>query len=109
MHEVKKLWGKEEIIVNNELYCLKKMTLNEGYQCSLHYHLEKDETFIIDSGIMNIEVDDKMKTLYDGDIVRIKPNQKHRFSALTNDVVFYEVSTHDNVEDSFRLEESKKI
>src|SRR4051812_37450647 len=40
-----KIWGREIWITNTALYCGKHLLLNKGYQCSLHYHKIKDETF----------------------------------------------------------------
>ena len=47
--EVKKKWGKEIWIVNRE-YCGKKLVLNKGFRCSMHFHKNKDETFYILTG-----------------------------------------------------------
>ena len=108
MKIVKKVWGIEEIICNNELYCCKIMYLNEGYQCSLHYHKLKDETFYILDGIVELEHNDDVKTLSVGDSVRIKPNDKHRFSGIVDSKIL-EISTTDKVEDSYRILPSCRI
>jgi mannose-6-phosphate isomerase-like protein (cupin superfamily) len=49
---VEKLWGREEWIVNNELYCAKRLIVDPGFSCSLHSHNIKDETFVIQDGIL---------------------------------------------------------
>ena len=41
---VEKVWGKEQIICNNDFYCGKILHLKKGFQCSLHRHVLKDET-----------------------------------------------------------------
>ena len=43
--QVKKEWGSEVWMVNNELYCGKKLMLIKGKRVSLHKHKNKDETF----------------------------------------------------------------
>jgi len=50
--KVKKIWGSEEWLVNNELYCCKILNLKKGYRCSIHYHKDKDETFYVLKGIV---------------------------------------------------------
>jgi mannose-6-phosphate isomerase-like protein (cupin superfamily) len=108
MAKVYKLWGYEDIKIYNKLYCMKYLHLNKGYQSSLHYHKIKDETFIIDSGIVKLEHEDKIHRLKKGETFRIKPNEVHRFTALTPKAVFIEVSTYDSKKDSYRIEKSCK-
>lgn len=108
MKKVKKVWGKEEWWVNNDLYCFKKLYLKKGYQCSCHQHLVKDETFIIEKGLVKMEVRDETITMKPGDKVRIKPNNYHRFTGLKKSVII-EVSTKHMDEDSYRVIESGKV
>jgi len=113
MKLINKLWGHEEILVNNKLYCLKRLYLKKGYQCSLHCHKIKDETFVIEKGIMELEIylnDIRViQVLKKGSKWRIEPYEKHRFRSLTRKCIFLEVSTHDDPKDSYRIEKSKKI
>jgi len=109
MEIVEKVWGKEEWIVNNELYCFKKLHLNKGYRCSMHSHKIKDETFILHSGKVKMETEDIGSfEMSEGEQVRIFPNTKHRFTGL-EDSVIYEISTTHMEEDSYRTEESGKV
>ena len=45
-------WGYEEWVVNNDLYCGKKLVLFKNKKCSLHFHIKKDETFYIQKGVI---------------------------------------------------------
>lgn len=104
MKIVEKVWGREEWIVNNELYCYKKLYLKKGYQCSMHKHMIKDETFIIQYGTVQMEA--RVPILMNkGEQVRIKPNTYHRFLGIT-DAVIIEISTQHIDEDSYRLTKS---
>lgn len=47
---VPKGWGNELIIVNNDLYCGKILTIEKDKKLSVHYHLMKDETFFCTKG-----------------------------------------------------------
>jgi len=108
MIEVEKVWGKEEWLVNTDKYCFKKLHLNKGYRCSMHHHKIKDETFIIHSGHVKMEVGEKVFFLSKGDQVHIAPNTEHRFTGMENSLI-YEVSTTHIDSDSYRTEESGKI
>jgi len=103
MKKMEKVWGHEEWIVNTEKYCGKKLILKEGYQSSLHYHKQKDETFYIFEGEVYLEVNGTATIMKPGDTIRILPGQRHRFSGLENSVIF-EFSTHHDEEDSYREE-----
>jgi rfaE bifunctional protein kinase chain/domain len=99
-----KVWGHEEWIVNSE-YCGKKLVLNEGYCCSLHYHKIKDETFYIALGKVGFQLNDEHFILTPGDSLLITPGTKHRFYGLEHSEIF-EFSTHHMEDDSYRDEES---
>ena len=101
--KVSKVWGEELWMANTELYCGKKLILMKGKRCSLHKHKNKDETFYIDKGKVLMEVGDETKVIEKGDVVRIKPNIKHRFSGLSDSVII-EISTHHEDSDSYREE-----
>ena len=105
---VDKLWGREEWLVN-DAYCVKRMYLNEGYQCSLHYHEVKDETFYVIDGTVMLNVDGVMHRLEAGDYRRIKPGSLHRFHATGGPATFIECSTYHDDADVVRLEESRSI
>lgn len=104
-----KVWGEEQWIVNNGRYCGKKLILRQGWQCSLHYHKVKEETFYVQSGLVRMELLDavayeqeKPRVLEPGDAVHILPGKLHRFAGLADSVIF-EFSTHHDEEDSYRV------
>lgn len=105
---VPKLWGYEKWIENNEKYCCKILSLNRGYQCSLHYHKNKDETFMITQGHVRLELGDEVLHLRPGSFVRVPPGTPHRFTGMEDSLIM-EISTHHEESDSYRIEESKKV
>ena len=107
MKEVEKVWGKELWIVNRD-YCGKKLILNKGYRCSMHYHKNKDETFYILSGNVLLEIGMEKNIMLAGDTILIKPGQKHRFTGLEDSEII-EFSTHHEDSDSYRDEVSGKV
>lgn len=50
INHVKKVWGSEDWLVNNDKYCAKFLNLDRGAECSVHYHAVKDETFYVLAG-----------------------------------------------------------
>jgi|TARA_B100000315_G_scaffold169408_1_gene157999 quercetin dioxygenase-like cupin family protein len=105
--EVKKEWGKEIWIVNRD-YCGKKLILNKGFRCSMHYHKNKDETFYILKGKVLLEICTQKNIMLPGDSILIKPGQKHRFTGLEDSEIM-EFSTHHEDSDSYREELSGKV
>ena len=116
------LWGHEEWLTNNELYCAKYLILKHGYMSSLHYHKIKDETFIIIKGEVLLEVGGPcqlgLEKLYKkskkiilkvGDIYRLNPHTVHRFRAITGSAIILEVSTHHDDEDSVKLKVAREL
>src|SRR5574337_1041861 len=110
METVSKLWGREDVIVNNDKYCLKRLHLIPGWACSLHRHTQKDETFIIEDGHCTLEVNGETREMYAGEQFRIFPGTWHRFSLPRNGThpcIILEVSTHHDDGDCERREASK--
>ena len=105
---IPKGWGSELIIENNDMYCGKILRFNEGCKFSMHYHLEKDETWYVNSGrfiyrwIDTDNADVHEQELEPGDIVRQRPGQPHQIEALMEGEIF-EVSTHHEDSDSYRV------
>ena len=50
-----KVWGSERLLRNEE-FCAKVMTLNQGAQCSIHFHKIKKEMFIVTKGKILVEL-----------------------------------------------------
>jgi len=104
---VPKGWGHELHIENNKDYCGKLLVFEKGKKFSMHYHVNKYETWYVQSGTFNFHWIDPQTaevitdTLTKGDIVTIYQGIAHQLEALT-DAIIFETSTHDAVEDSYR-------
>jgi D-lyxose ketol-isomerase len=111
---VPKLWGSEFWMVNNELYCMKYLKVNPGYQCSVHAHAIKDETFVGFTGTLQLTLyDSKGKivnvlALDPGAKYRIRPETFHSFQAI-NVTWVMEISTQHSDKDVIRLQESRRL
>ena len=107
MKVVKKTWGEEQWLVNNELYCAKFLICKQNRWSSngkYHYHKNKDETFYILNGQLLLDVEGTEYILKQGDWYRIKPNTRHRFMAMSKLARLLETSTHHDDKDSYRTE-----
>jgi|TARA_R110000751_G_scaffold42375_5_gene98498 mannose-6-phosphate isomerase-like protein (cupin superfamily) len=108
---VEKDWGREIWIANNqeENYCGKIIQIHQGYNTSLHFHLEKHETFYITKGMLQVELIctvegvSMTKILSNGDSLTIDRGQPHRLTAYDGDVEFIEISTFHKDCDSLRI------
>ena len=108
---VEKVWGKEFWYANEPEYCMKILAIQSGFQCSLHYHPIKKETFLcVDEGIL-VEVNDTYRVLKEGDTCTVDPNTKHRFSynGGLSSARLMEISSHHSDDDVVRLEPSRKL
>jgi mannose-6-phosphate isomerase-like protein (cupin superfamily) len=105
---IPKGWGREIIIENNEMYCGKILEFKKGCKFSMHFHMEKDETWWVEKGNFYysfIDTETALKqsmTISPGWVVRQYPGQPHQLEALTDGKIF-EVSTHHKDSDSYRV------
>jgi len=106
--KIDKVWGYEIWVVNSTKYCGKRLILNKGWRCSLHYHKVKDETFLIASGKVLMEVNGGVFVMNPGDSIRVKPLTHHRFGGLEDSEII-EFSTHHEENDSYRVELSGRM
>lgn len=106
--KVPKGWGEEIIIENNELYCGKILKFKKGCTFSMHFHINKDETWYIEEGKFIYRwIDTETAVTYEGelnkgDVVRQPPARPHQLMAVTDGKIF-EVSTHHDDSDSYRV------
>ena len=100
---VKKDWGHEVWIVN-DIYCGKSILVGEQWSSGgrFHHHKIKDETFYVISGNLVVSGQDVREiVLQEGQSLRIKPGQPHRFRSSTGECLFIEFSTHHEDSDSY--------
>jgi mannose-6-phosphate isomerase-like protein (cupin superfamily) len=105
---VEKGWGHEMIWATNDKYCGKLLKFNQGAQFSMHFHREKDETWLVMSGKFIVKIIDtkdasiKEFTLKEGDTWRNEPLLPHQVICVEEGTIV-EVSTQDSVEDNYRV------
>jgi len=105
--KVDKPWGYELIWAHTERYVGKILHINRGESLSYQYHVVKDETIRLLSGVleMDVEADGQRSTirLAPGECLHIVPGMKHRMTAVESCDVL-EVSTPE-LDDVVRLED----
>lgn len=104
---VKKGWGIEAWITNNEDYCLKYLIFFKGKEFSFHKHEIKKELWHCLLGkfecVLQLENGEKDYHIFKkSDKIEIKPNVLHQLKALENSIIV-EVSTQHFDEDSIRI------
>ena len=112
MHEievVEKAWGEEQVVVNESTHCGKLLTVNADWQCSLHHHNEKDETFYVLSGPIIMQIGDRVLAAGFGEAFRVPPGTRHRFAARNHMALLAEFSSHHDDDDVVRHEPSCPI
>ncbi len=104
MKLVAKEWGMEAWFVNRD-YCGKRLTFAQDYRCSLHYHKEKHEVFLVTHGRILLEYQDtESRILEVGDTAEIEIDAYHRMTAISGNAAMIEFSTHHEDSDSYRVE-----
>lgn len=104
---VNKPWGYEIIWAHTERYVGKILHINKGESLSYQYHVVKDETVRLLSGVLDLELDNggehSQLQLVPGESLHIVPGMKHRMTAV-EDCDVLEVSTPE-LDDVVRLED----
>lgn len=104
IQHIDKPWGYEEIIETNPRYTVKKLFMKKGHQCSYQYHEKKMETILVLSGELIIIEENQKIPLKKGEVITIKPFEKHRMRAENKDCLYLECSTSE-LDDVIRIED----
>jgi mannose-6-phosphate isomerase len=108
MRRVDKPWGYELVWAETDRYVGKILHITAGQKLSRQYHLKKDETFLVESGEMDLEIGEgaamKVVRMRAHDAFHCTPRTVHRMVGVT-DVDVIEVSTPE-LDDVVRLEDA---
>ena len=105
---VDKPWGHELRWAITDRYLGKLIHVDAGHALSLQYHVQKDETILVLSGLLDLVLEDDAGELVThrlgaGMSARVHPGRRHRFVAV-EDVDLVEVSSPE-IDDVVRLED----
>ena len=106
---VEKPWGDELRWAVTDRYLGKLIHVDAGHSLSLQYHVQKDETIYIQSGALDLVLEDDggavaTHRLTPGMSARVRPGRRHRFVAV-EDTDLFEVSSPE-IDDVVRLEDA---
>jgi mannose-6-phosphate isomerase-like protein (cupin superfamily) len=107
---VLKAWGKEIIIHNDHRYCGKVLVFNPNAKFSMHFHIEKEETWYVSKGSFTLAyIDTDTATKHEkefkvGDTLFIGRGMPHQLIAGEHGGEVFEVSTEHFDDDSYRVE-----
>lgn len=108
--KVEKPWGYELVWALSEAYAGKILAVSAGQSLSLQFHREKDESWYVLEGRVELELaaagekTTSTEVVTSGAAFRIKPGTVHRIRAL-EDTRIIEVSTP-QLDDVVRLEDA---
>lgn len=85
--------------VNRE-YCKKILIMLPGQNHPCHYHVQKEETFVVLHGDLLLNLEDEIISLHKGDVMTVERNKKHSFSSKEG-CIFEEISTTHFANDSY--------
>jgi len=107
MTRVEKPWGHELHWALTDRYVGKVLHVNAGHALSLQYHQRKDETILLWSGRILMEIQEGgglvQREMKPGDRLHITPGTVHRMTAIEESDII-EVSTPE-LDDVVRLED----
>jgi len=106
---VEKPWGYELRWAVTDRYLGKLIHVDRGQRLSLQYHVQKDETIYIATGLLDLVLEDdtgevRTHRLSPGMSARVRPGRRHRFIAV-EDTDLFEVSSPE-IDDVVRLEDA---
>lgn len=84
----------------NRTYCKKLIIQLPGQHHPNHYHKSKEEAFQVLSGVLQVTIEGRERTLLAGDILVVPQGVWHAFGTATG-VIFEEISTTHHNNDSF--------
>jgi mannose-6-phosphate isomerase len=103
MKVIQKPWGREEWLVLNDKYCLKRLYIEKGHKLSLQYHEVKKETMFLEEGLCDLVFNGTVYLMKKDTPYTIIPGDVHRLIAHS-DTIILEVSSPE-VDDVVRVED----
>ena len=97
---IQKPWGYERWLEVNDSYVVKELFMKAGQSCSLQYHENKHETFVVVSGLLKFSYGVNQESLKD---FVLPPLTLHRCEGIENSL-YIECSTN-HLDDVIRLED----
>lgn len=96
MIKIEKPWGNYISLLTSELsdrlMQIKTLTVEKGHRLSLQSHKFRQEYWLVVDGSPTVEVGESKRDYFIGDLITIRPGQKHRLAnQYTTPVVIVEI------------------
>ena len=78
-----KSWGSYRVMNVESGSMTIKVTLKPGHSMNYHSHQERDEVWVVISGVGETIVDGERRDVVPGDVILLKANQRHTVRAIT--------------------------
>ena len=78
-----KSWGSYRVVNVESGSMTIKVTLKPGHSMNYHSHQERDEVWVVISGVGETIVDGERRDVAPGDVILLKANQRHTVRAIT--------------------------
>lgn len=105
-------WGVREILKKEPGFRVRKITIYPGLKISNHMHNKRTENYMVVSGILTIELEEKAVELHEGESYNIEPCIMHLLRNDTDeDVILIEVDTGEEIDewDMIHADEIKSL
>jgi len=87
-------WGRFEVLRDEDLFKVKKISVDPGHQLSYQSHERRSEQWVIVSGHAEVVLNDEIHSLKPGQSINVPSSAKHRIRNPGADtLVFIEVQT----------------
>jgi mannose-6-phosphate isomerase len=94
IYQTPKPWGLYEVLLDDELTKVKRITVYPGHRLSLQSHEHRQEQWTVIEGKLTVVLGDEQLIFYPGESVHIPLGAKHRAWNKGDEIVqFIEVQT----------------
>ena len=103
--------GEIEFWIANEVkagYCGKFLFVFDGQLCPLHMHKNKNETFFVVRGVLDVTYDGDSIELAQGGVLKVRTGVEHSFAGI-GPALLLEVSAPSIVDDNYFADRSIPI
>ncbi len=102
---VQKPWGWYEILEKDKKHWIKKLFVKSGEELSLQSHKYRIEIWVVTKGEVKGRKGNSVRTLKQGDILKINKNEKHRMIGISDAVILEIALGHPLERDITRYED----
>jgi mannose-6-phosphate isomerase-like protein (cupin superfamily) len=103
---VKKPWGEEYLLYENENVALWHLKIKEGFSTSLHAHPNKKTGLVVLQGAAKVSFLNGENRLFPAEKIMIRQGVFHKTTAVVGDVELIEIETPKDKLDLVRLEDN---